>query len=84
MDYRTLCGYAVFDDRRPKRYYAKSYGEHCATIGFDTIREARRWAESLGTLADLVMIRKSSNDQLVAVHRRDTNGDGRRWSRATV
>lgn len=78
------------------RYLARLSGSSWA-IGpeaeFDTIAEARRWAESYGTTADqcsIIDLRRWSpradhparRHPIVAVHRRDPNGDGRRWYRA--
>lgn len=58
-----------------------------------TITEARRWAEEHGTTADLCTIsdlrrwvpradHPARRHPVVAVHRRDPNGDGTRWYRA--
>lgn len=54
-----------------------------AEADFATIREARRWAESFGDAADLCTVRTASG-RVVAEHRRDSNGDGRRWFRAAM
>ncbi len=48
---------------------------------FATIREARQWAEEFGTTADRCTI--TDRGRAVVEHRRDTNGDGTRWYRAT-
>ena len=60
---------------------------------FDTIREARAWAESFGSTADECVIFNEHRwvprwdhprrvRPVVALHRRDRNGDGTRWYRA--
>lgn len=55
-----------------------------AREGFATITDARRWAERTGRLADRCVIRRlSAYDQPVAEHRRDHNGNGYRWFKAT-
>jgi len=54
---------------------------------FGTIRAAREWAESYGTTADGCLIQRSYKRrvrQTVALHKRDTSGDGTRWYRAAV
>lgn len=50
---------------------------------FDTIKAARAWAESYGTTADSCKI-YNAKGRLVAEHRRDPNGDGTRWFRASI
>ena len=49
---------------------------------FPTISEARKWAESYGTTADWCSIRLAGRE--IASHRRDSNGDGTRWFRASI
>ena len=49
---------------------------------FATITEARRWAESFGTTADQCAIRRGGRE--VALHVRDTSGDGTHWFKATI
>lgn len=48
---------------------------------FDTITEARHWAESYGTTADSCTI-YDRNGRPVAEHRRDTSDNGSRWYRS--
>ncbi|KMO34298.1 hypothetical protein [Methylobacterium aquaticum] len=48
-----------------------------------TIREARAWAEEYGTTADRCTITDKTGS-VVAIHARDTSGDGTRWYRAAV
>ncbi|MDP2350088.1 MAG: hypothetical protein Q8M74_02915 [Chloroflexota bacterium] len=48
---------------------------------FATIRECRRWAEAYGTTADRCTIAARSG-RVVALHVRDTSGDGTRWYRS--
>lgn len=48
-----------------------------------TITEARRWAESFGTTADVCVITTPSGRR-IAEHRRDPNGDGTHWFRAVL
>jgi hypothetical protein len=50
---------------------------------FNTIREAREWAESYGTTADACSIHVHKG-KLVAEYRRDPNGDGTRWFKAVI
>ena len=61
---------------------------------FRTIREAREWAESYGAMADECAIidqhrwvpradHPRREHPVVAVHRRDRDGGGTRWYRAT-
>lgn len=45
---------------------------------FDTITDARQWAESYGTTADWCRITDRSG-RVAAQHRRSTEGDGRKW-----
>jgi hypothetical protein len=47
---------------------------------FDTITDARAWAESYGTTADRCYI--YSGSRLIALHCRDTRGNGTNWYRA--
>ena len=49
---------------------------------FGTITDARRWAESFGTTGDQCAIRRGG--RTVALHCRDTSGDGRRWVKARL
>ena len=73
------------DSRDPRRYRAELSGPSwtiAPTAMFATIREARRWAESYGTGADRCAIIATRSGHVVAEHRRDTSGDGRRWFRA--
>lgn len=70
----------------PHAYTAELYGSSWSrgpVDDFDTITEARRWAESFGTTADRCVIATRSG-RVVAEHVRDTNGDGTRWFRATI
>jgi hypothetical protein len=53
-----------------------------ATYHF-TMRSARDWAESYGTTANRCTIQDRMG-RIVGEHRRDPNGDGTRWFRATV
>lgn len=66
----------------------RSRGPYTAEIGgsswsrgpvvqFATIRECREWAEKYGTIID-------SKGRVVGSHRRNPNGDGTGWYRATV
>lgn len=48
---------------------------------FETITDARKWAESYGDTADICYV--SRNGITVALHVRDTDGDSMRWFRAT-
>jgi hypothetical protein len=50
---------------------------------FTTITAARRWAEEYGTTADSCTIRDTKGRE-VALHRRDTSGDGMRWFAAAL
>ena len=50
---------------------------------FDTIREARQWAEAYGTAADRCSIRDAQGRE-VGLHCRDTSGHGLRWFRAEL
>ena len=50
---------------------------------FPTITAARKWAEEYGTTADCCTITDAKGRE-VANHRRDSNGDGTRWYRASV
>ena len=56
------------------------------TADFSTIAEARRWSESYGTTADSCRIvnLKQTGHPIVAIHVRDTSGNGRRWYRGGV
>ena len=48
---------------------------------FPTVREIRDWAESYGNTMDLC-VGYNGAGKIVALWRRDTTGDGRRWFRA--
>ena len=50
---------------------------------FDTVREARQWAESYGTTADSCTIRDAKGRE-VGLHCRDISGNGMRWFRAEL
>jgi hypothetical protein len=50
---------------------------------FATVREARAWALDYGRLADVCHIRDAKG-RVVAIHPRDTSGQGDRWFRAEV
>lgn len=67
------------------KYRAKLSG-HSWSIGpqsyFDTIAEARRWAESYGNTADSCEI-TNKRGKTVASHRRSTENDGMSWFRAS-
>ncbi len=47
----------------------------------DTIRECRALAEEFGSMADRCRI-EDAKGRVVAMHCRDTSGDGTRWYRA--
>lgn len=67
-----------------KTYVAEIFGSSWSKgpqSPFKTITEARKWAESFGTGADICYI-KSNSGNLVAVHRRDQSGEGTRWFKA--
>jgi hypothetical protein len=49
------------------------------TANFNTIADARRWAQDHGSAADWCVIRCAGRE--VARHQRDTSGDGLRWFR---
>jgi hypothetical protein len=49
------------------------------TASFNTIADARQWAQGHGSAADWCVIRCSGRE--VARHERDTGGDGLRWFR---
>lgn len=55
----------------------------CPKADFRTIRECRVWAEEYGDTADYCTI-TDAQGRVVGSHRRDRNGDGTRWFRATV
>jgi hypothetical protein len=48
-----------------------------------TITEARKLAESYGNMADYCRIERATDRKTVAFHRRDTNGNGMRWYKAS-
>jgi hypothetical protein len=66
--------------------YVAVVGGHAWSRGpwreFRTIRECREWAESYGTTADWCQIKLRSG-RVVGEHRRDTNGHGTEWFRAS-
>ncbi len=67
-------------------YDADIYGSNVGNpyrIKFQTIKEAREYAESYGTQIDGAVIR-NHNGKIVARHVRDTRGDGTRWFKASV
>lgn len=69
---------------RRDRYRATLSGSSWAvgpTGTFRTIRAARAWAESYGDTADVATI-TDSRGRVVALHARDSAGDGLRWHRA--
>jgi hypothetical protein len=75
----------------PDKYIARIYGASWRSgpaATFSTIRAARAWAESYGTTADGCLIQRvpgpRSLGRTVALHQRDTAGDGTRWFRACV
>lgn len=70
------------------KYFAAINGASWAhgPVGhFDTIKQARKWAESFGDTADECAIFRvlAKRMRLVAVYKRDSNGNGQRWFRAT-
>ena len=70
----------------PEKYVAQVSGSAFSrgpVAYFNTVTEAREWAESYGTTADDCIITDRSG-RLVGSHRRDSNGDGSRWFRVTV
>lgn len=52
-------------------------------LEFDSITDARKWAEEFGTTADWCRITDSKGRE-IASHRRDTSGDGMKWFEASV
>lgn len=72
----------------------RSRGPYLAEIGgsswrqgpqgeFPTIKAARAWAEEYGTTADRCTI-LDRHGAVVALHSRDTSGDGTRWFRVQI
>ena len=60
-----------------------SFWRHGPQAEFETIREARRWAEEFGATADSCTI-TDRHGKVVAIHSRDPSGDGSRWFHAAV
>jgi hypothetical protein len=63
------------------KYTAYLYGNSWAIgpkAGFNTITEARKWAESYGITADKCYI-QDVKDRTVAIHIRSMEGCGRNW-----
>ncbi len=80
------CGCRRMSAPDPDRYTAHVFGSSWAagpSASFATITAARRWAEEHGTTADRCIVTDRRRGRIVAEHRRDRNGDGRRWYRAT-
>ena len=50
---------------------------------FATVTAARKWAEEYGTTADSCIITDATGRE-VASHRRDSNGNGTSWYRASL
>lgn len=79
------------------RYLAEIFGSSWSrgpVDEFDTITEARRWAESFGSTADSCDIIDTRRwapradhpnrvHPVVAVHNRNTNGNGLSWHKST-
>ncbi|CAB4144323.1 hypothetical protein UFOVP469_24 [uncultured Caudovirales phage] len=69
---------------------AKTYTAHVGgrswsvgpTAEYPTITDCRKWAEEYGTTADWCSITDSKGRE-VGSPRRDSNGDGTRWYRAS-
>lgn len=69
-----------------QKYRAEVFGSAWSrgpTLRTDTITAARAWAEEYGTTADRCVITDRAGN-VVAEHRRDPNGDGTRWFKASV
>jgi len=62
-------------DENERKYLAAIDG---VEIPFQTLTEARQWAESYGTTANSCHVYARSG-RLVAAYHRDPNGDGTRW-----
>ena len=70
---------------KTKKYIAYLGGSSWAkgpVSEFDTITECRNWAESYGNTADHCNVYTQSGKQ-VASHRRDNNGNGMDWFKAS-
>ena len=82
----SRCGCRRMTRPDPRAFTAELHGSAWA-IGpkadHPTIAAARRWAECYGTTADRCTIRTRSGRE-VALHVRDTSGDGSRWHRGAV
>jgi len=63
--------------------FGKSWKKGGPILEFNTIKEAREWAESYGKIADSCTI-CDKRGRVVASHRRDMSEDGLRWFKVLV
>lgn len=93
MNIRTYKEYELSDKIMPEGEIMKQSEKYTAVLGGSswrqgpkshhrTITEARRWAESYGTMADYCNIYKGA--RLIARHVRSTDNDGTRWYKVPV
>ena len=71
---------------RNPRYLAQLHSgcQIVARLYFYRLTDARQWAESFGTTADSLVVSRPRSGTVVAVYRRDRNGDGSRWFKAAT
>lgn len=85
--HETICN--ITSAQEPLSKYRAEIGGASWSQGpvafFDTIREARAWAEEYGTTADICVISNARNGVVVARHLRDTSkSHAARWYKGEV